>query len=105
MSEFEIRRLGTADVPAYQALFLEALRSAPSAFAADYEQESVRSLEEVGERLQREATYGAFVEGRLGGIATFQQQMSPKRRHLEYARSGRASRDGFERGDLSARSG
>jgi ribosomal protein S18 acetylase RimI-like enzyme len=82
MSEFEIRRLGAADVPVYQALFLEALRSAPSAFAADYEQESVRSLTEVGERLEREATYGAFVAGSLGGIVTFQQQMTPKRRHV-----------------------
>jgi hypothetical protein len=82
MSEFEIRRLGATDVPVYQALFLEALRSAPSAFAADYEQESVRSLEEVGERLRREATYGAFVEGSLGGIETFQQQITPKRRHV-----------------------
>ena len=82
MSEFEIRRLGTSDVPVYQALFLEALRSAPSAFAADFEQESIRSLGEVGERLQREATYGGFVEGSLQGIVTFQQQMSPKRRHV-----------------------
>jgi len=54
MSGTEIRQLGPRDASEYQAIFLEALRSAPEAFAADYEQESARSLEEVVERFQRE---------------------------------------------------
>src|ERR1700723_4546328 len=69
MSEFEIRRLGTADVPAYRALFLEALLSAPSAFAADYEQESVRSLGKLasdsnGKRRTADLSRGVSEESR-----------------------------------------
>jgi ribosomal protein S18 acetylase RimI-like enzyme len=82
MSGTEIRRLGPRDASEYQAIFLEALRSAPEAFAADYEQESVRSLEEVVERFGREEIYGAFAIGRLQAIATFQRQTTPKRRHI-----------------------
>ena len=70
----EIRQLGLRDASEYQAIFLEALRSAPEAFAADYEQESARGLEEVVERFQQEGIYGGFVSGRLQAIATFQRQ-------------------------------
>lgn len=83
MNGTEIRRLGPRDALEYQAIFLEALRSAPEAFAADYEQESARSPEEVVERFQREGIYGGFVSGRLQAIATFQGQTTPKRRHVE----------------------
>jgi ribosomal protein S18 acetylase RimI-like enzyme len=82
MSGTEIRQLGPRDASEYQAIFLEALRSAPEAFAADYEQESARSLEEVVERFQREGIYGGFASGRLQAIATFERQTMPKRRHV-----------------------
>ena len=82
MSGTEIRQLGLRDASEYQAIFLEALRSAPEAFAADYEQELARSLEEVVERFQREGIYGGFASGRLQAIATFQRQSMPKRRHV-----------------------
>jgi ribosomal protein S18 acetylase RimI-like enzyme len=82
MTATEIRRVGPHEASAYQALFLEGLRSAPTAFAADYEQEAVRSLDEVGGRLEREATYGAFRGGTLVGIVTLQAQPTPKRRHV-----------------------
>ena len=82
MSGTEIRQLGPRDASEYQAIFLEALRSAPEAFAADYEEESARSLEEVVERFQREGIYGGFASGRLQAIATFQRQTMPKRRHV-----------------------
>jgi ribosomal protein S18 acetylase RimI-like enzyme len=81
-NHMDIRRLSADDGTEYQVIFLEALRSTPEAFAADYEQEAGRSLDEVAERFQREAIYGGFVQGKLQGIATFQQQMSPKRRHV-----------------------
>lgn len=82
MNGTEIRQLGPRDASEYQAIFLEALRSAPEAFAADYEQESARSLEEVVERFQREGIYGGFASGRLQAIATFQRQTMAKRRHV-----------------------
>ena len=82
MSGTEIRQLEAANGAEYQALFLEALRSAPTAFAADYEEESARSSEQIAERFRREVIFGAFVSGRLHGIATFLQQIPPKRRHV-----------------------
>jgi ribosomal protein S18 acetylase RimI-like enzyme len=82
MSGTEIRQLQAANGAEYQALFLQALRSASAAFAADYDEESARSSEQIAERFRREVIFGAFVSGRLHGIATFLQQMSPKRRHV-----------------------
>jgi ribosomal protein S18 acetylase RimI-like enzyme len=78
----DIRQLEPANGAEYQALFLEALRSAPAAFAADYGEESARSAEQIAERFRRESIFGGFVGGRLRGIATFLQQIPPKRRHV-----------------------
>ena len=82
MSGTEIRQLEAGNGAEYQALFLEALRSAPASFAADYEEESARSSEKIAERFRREVIFGGFVSGRLQGIATFLQQVPLKRRHV-----------------------
>ena len=82
MNGTEIRHLKAANGAEYQALFLEALRSVPAAFAADYDDESARSSEQIAERFRREAIFGGFVSGRLHGIVTFLQQIPPKRRHV-----------------------
>jgi ribosomal protein S18 acetylase RimI-like enzyme len=82
MNGTEIRRLNAEDGAEYQALFLEALQSAPAAFAADYDEESARTTDQIAERFRREVIVGAFVDGRLCAIATFAQQPSPKRRHV-----------------------
>jgi ribosomal protein S18 acetylase RimI-like enzyme len=78
----EIRQLNAEDAAEYQAVFLGALQSAPTAFAADYAEESARSSDQIAERFRREVIFGAFVDGRLCAIATFLQQASPKRRHV-----------------------
>jgi len=82
MNGTEIRRLNAEDAAEYQAVFLEALQSAPAAFAADYDEESARSSDQIAERFRREVVFGVFVDGRLCAIATFLQQPSPKRRHV-----------------------
>ena len=82
MNGTEIRQLNAEDADEYQALFLGALLSAPTAFAADYGEESARSSDQIAERFRREVIFGAFVDGRLCAIATFLQQASPKRRHV-----------------------
>jgi ribosomal protein S18 acetylase RimI-like enzyme len=82
MNGTEIRQLNAEDAAEYQALFLAALLSAPTAFAADYGEESARSSDQIAERFRREVIFGAFVDGRLCAIATFLQQASPKRRHV-----------------------
>jgi ribosomal protein S18 acetylase RimI-like enzyme len=82
MGGTEIRQLEAANGAEYQALFLEALQSAPAAFAADYDEESARSSEQIAERFRREVIFGGFVSGRLYAIATSLQQVSPKRKHV-----------------------
>jgi ribosomal protein S18 acetylase RimI-like enzyme len=82
MTGTEIRHLEAANGAEYQALFLEALWSVPAAFAADCDEESARSSEQIAERFRREVILGGFVSGRLYAIATFLQQMSPKRKHV-----------------------
>jgi ribosomal protein S18 acetylase RimI-like enzyme len=81
MNGTEIRQLNAEGAAEYQAVLLGALQSAPSAFAADYGEESARSLDQIAERFRREVIFGALVDGRLCAIATFLQQASPKRRH------------------------
>ena len=73
MNATEIRQLNAEDAAEYQAVFLGALQSAPAAFAADYQEESARSSDQIAERFRRETIYGAFVDGRLCAIATFLQ--------------------------------
>src|SRR5260370_16181314 len=80
MNGTEIRQLNAEDAAEYQAIFLGALQSAPTAFAADYGEESGRSSDQIAERFRREVIFGASVDGRLCAIATFLQQTSPKRR-------------------------
>ena len=82
MNGTEIRQLKAEDAAEYQAVFLAALQSAPAAFAADYDEESVRSSDQIAERIRREVIFGAFVDGRLCAIATFLQQTALKRRHV-----------------------
>src|SRR5690348_12171382 len=82
MNATDIRQLDAEDAVAYQGVFLGALQSAPTAFAADYAEESARTSDQIAERFRREVIFGAFVDGRLSAIATFLQQTSPKRRHV-----------------------
>jgi hypothetical protein len=63
MNGTEIRQLNAEDAAEYEAVFLGALQSAPTAFAADYGEESARSSDQIAERFRREAIFGAFVDG------------------------------------------
>ena len=83
MNGTEIRRLHAEDAAEYQALFLGALQSAPTAFAADYGEESARSSDQIAERIRREVIFGAF-----GTDASVQSQHScskPPQGFADYA--------------------
>jgi hypothetical protein len=82
MNGTEIRQLNAEDAAEYQAVFLGALQSAPTAFAADYVEESARSSAQIAERFRREVIFGALADGRPCAIATFFQQTTLKRRHV-----------------------
>src|SRR5216684_4323923 len=95
MNGTEIRQLDAEDAA---AVFLGALQSAPTAFAADYGEESARSSDQIAQRFRREVIFGAFVDGRLCAIATFLQQTSPKRRHVGMIWNMYVSEDDEEQG-------
>jgi ribosomal protein S18 acetylase RimI-like enzyme len=66
-----------------QALRLHGLRIAPEAFGSSYEEEVDRSIEEVRRRLEAwpNAVFGAFIEGKLVGVAGFAVNTALKERH------------------------
>ena len=67
----QVRSLSGADAAAFQACRLEALRRHPCAFAASFDEEALRSLDEVAARLEQGAAFGAFMDGALVGTAGF----------------------------------
>jgi len=71
MSETLVRRLTTADVPAYRDIRLEALQNAPTAFGSSYEAESKSSLSDFEGTLMRSYVAGAWLNGALIGTAGF----------------------------------
>lgn len=67
-----VRRLEPPDAADFQALRLRGLREDATAFGSSYEEEKDRSLESVAARLDGQggqAVLGAFVDGRLVGVA------------------------------------
>jgi len=77
-----IRRLEHADLAAFRAVRLDALRLHPEAFGSSYEEESVHSLDEFARFIAPPgAAFGAFADDRLIGIAALFVPPRPKRRH------------------------
>jgi GNAT superfamily N-acetyltransferase len=77
----EVRLLRGADAAVFQALRLEALELHPAAFAASPHEEAGQRLEEVAERLDGGAVFGAFADGVLSGTAGFASPRREKKRH------------------------
>ena len=77
----QVRFLSGADAAAFQACRLEALRRHPCAFAAAFDEEAGRSLDEVAARLEQGAAFGAFMDGALVGTAGFATPALAKKCH------------------------
>jgi ribosomal protein S18 acetylase RimI-like enzyme len=81
----DVRILGRDDATAYHAVRLEGLREAPTAFGSSLEEEASLTQEQVEARLTASlptiATFGAFLDGALVGIATFVGNTRLKTRH------------------------
>jgi ribosomal protein S18 acetylase RimI-like enzyme len=80
----EIRRLTSADWESYRALRLEALERSPEAFAADLAEQVANPPEYWQNRAAGSPdsfTMGAFLDGRLVGMATLIRQRGKKTRH------------------------
>ena len=79
-----IRRLTPADATAFQALRLDALREAPSAFGSSYEEESEFSAAVVEGRLapkQDRGPFGAFQNEELVGLVALGRENLKKLSH------------------------
>lgn len=81
----ELHLLEPQDAEIYRALRLEALQAEPLAFGAAYEEWLARPIEKIRERIGSldgvNFTLGAFVDGRLVGVASFARNEGVKFRH------------------------
>ena len=84
MSTLEIRPLLPADASSYFALRLEGLRDAPGASWASYEEEEALPLDAIETRLApgvAQCSFGAFMDGKLVGIASLKHEAIAKIAH------------------------
>lgn len=86
----QIRRLDSADAPAYQALRLHALQESPTAFGSSYEEERDTPIDVIATRLapgSERHVFGAFVEAQLVGLAGLVRESGLKARHSGFIRA------------------
>ena len=81
MVDVQIRRLQTADAALYRDIRLDALQRNPEAFGSTFESENAQPLSRFETSLGRSAIFGAFVDGRLAGMAGFAVQEGSKQAH------------------------
>ncbi|MFY3955343.1 GNAT family N-acetyltransferase [Achromobacter xylosoxidans] len=80
-SEVEIRRLGAADVEDFRDIRLTALKKAPEMFGSVYEREARKPTGSFADRLKDAVAFGAYVDGKIVGLAVFKQEDGPKDAH------------------------
>lgn len=79
--EFEIRRLGVADVADYRAIRLAALQEAPDAFGSLHEVEAAQPEAAFRERLATSAVFAAYAGQSVMGMVGTKQHTGPRERH------------------------
>lgn len=79
-----VRTLQPEDAAEYQALRLRGLAQDPHAFASSHAEEVGTPLDEIARRLRPRpsgAVFGAFVDGRLAGLAGLEREALAKLSH------------------------
>jgi ribosomal protein S18 acetylase RimI-like enzyme len=77
----DIRRLTSADAPAYREIRLAGLRDRPEAFGSTFVRESTQPLTWFCDRLSNSAVFGAFHSMALVGVAGLAIREGEKERH------------------------
>jgi len=77
----EIRRLTSADAPAYREIRLAGLRDSPEAFGSTFVRESTQPLTWFCDRLSNSAVFAAFHSTALVGVAGLAIRAGEKERH------------------------
>ena len=77
----EIRRLTSADAPAYREIRLAGLRDSPEAFGSTFVRESTQPLTWFCDRLSNSAVFGAFHSTPLLGVAGLAIREGEKEKH------------------------
>jgi ribosomal protein S18 acetylase RimI-like enzyme len=80
-SDFTIHRLSRVDSEEFRSIRLEALKNFPEAFGSTYEREAAEPISFFGDRLERNAVFGARRDGTLTGIVGFGRMTGPKDAH------------------------
>ena len=82
MPPFTIRHLTPADAADYRAIRLAALQNSPDSFGSTYESEVARPMSAWEERLATPGAFGAYLDGKIVGMARFVRDAgSAKERH------------------------
>ena len=76
-----VRRVSPEEWQVWQVLRLEGLLSDPQAFGASYVEEKPYTEQQVRERLENNAVFGAWVEGSIVGTAGFLRAAGAKVQH------------------------
>jgi ribosomal protein S18 acetylase RimI-like enzyme len=81
MPQFTIRHLTPADAADFRAIRLAALQDTPDAFGSTYEFELPLPLSKFAERLTSSTVFGAYLGGRIVGMAGYWREEGSKGRH------------------------
>jgi ribosomal protein S18 acetylase RimI-like enzyme len=81
MPSLTVRRLSAPDVDDFRLIRLAALDDAPEAFGSTHETEAAWPVSTFAERLETAIVFGAYLDGRIVGMAGFRREPNPKTCH------------------------
>lgn len=81
---FRISRLQPSDAEAFRTIRLAALQTTPEAFGSTYDREATRPVSAFADWLSTSTVFGAYDDGRVVGMAGFQQEAGPKTAHKAF---------------------
>lgn len=81
MPSLTVRRLSAPDAADFRSIRLAALENAPDVFGSDHETELAWPVSAFAEQLETAIVFGAYLDGRIVGMAGFRREPNPKTCH------------------------